>query len=63
MNSDNLKDNDQMKKDLSYLEMRSNLIIEGIKLATEIKRTLKSLILLYTSSNMAIKQDKFPDII
>mmetsp|Transcript_31524 Transcript_31524/g.22826 ORF Transcript_31524/g.22826 Transcript_31524/m.22826 type:complete len:161 (+) Transcript_31524:1039-1521(+) len=55
MNSDNLKDNDSMKIDYTYLETRSNLIIEGIKLATEIKRTLKSLILLYTSSNMAIK--------
>ena len=47
MNSDNLKDGDHMMRNTSFLITRANLIIRGIKLATEIKRTLKQYLMLY----------------
>jgi hypothetical protein len=46
MNSDNLKD-DKMNQDKEFLKTRANLILNGIMLAIEIKRTLKTLILMH----------------
>lgn len=47
MNSDTLKDSDQMYQDKTFMKIRANLIVGGIQLAIEIKRTLKSFFLLF----------------
>ena len=47
MNSDSLKDSDSMVKDKKFLNIRANQISAGIKLATEIKRSLKLYLLLF----------------
>ena len=47
MNSDTLKDGDQMFQDKTFMKVRANLIVSGIQLAIEIKRTLKSFFLLF----------------
>jgi hypothetical protein len=47
MNSDNLKDNAYMLKDQSFLKLRANQIANGIQLATEIKRALKTFLILF----------------
>ena len=47
MNSDSLKDSDKMLMDKNFLNIRANQIAAGIKLATEIKRSLKMYLLLF----------------
>lgn len=54
MNSDNLKDSDLMINNLGFMVQRSKLITIGIKLATEIKRTLKQYLLLYEVNGKAV---------
>ena len=54
MNSDNLKDSAQMSHNREFLKVRSQLIISGIKLAVEIKRTLKNLILMHQASRLEL---------
>lgn len=63
MNSDNLKDRDQMLTNAGFLVQRTKLIKMGIKLATEIKRTLKQYLLLYEVNGRAVPQEKLPLII
>ena len=63
MNSDNLKDSDQMINNLGFMVQRSKLITIGIKLATEIKRTLKQYLLLYEVNGKAVPQERLPLII
>ena len=63
MNSDNLKDGDYMIKNTSFLQTRANLIIHGIKLATEIKRTLKHYLMLYEINQASMNKGQFPQII
>jgi hypothetical protein len=46
MNSDNLKDDNRMKDDKNFMKIRANLVAHGIQLATEIKRTLKTFLIL-----------------
>lgn len=46
MNSDNLKDDARLKSDKNFMKIRSNLIWNGIQLATEIKRSLKTFLIL-----------------
>lgn len=46
MNSDQLKDSDMMLRDKRFMEMRALMIWTGINLATEIKRSMKSYLLL-----------------
>lgn len=46
MNSDQLKDSDQMLRDKKFMEIRALMIWTGINLATEIKRNMKSQLLL-----------------
>jgi hypothetical protein len=47
MNSDLLKDNSMMTLNKEFLKMRSYLILEGVKLAIEMKRTVKNLLLMH----------------
>ena len=51
MNSDAILDTNYPNKDVDrnadFLKIRANLIIHGLDMATEIKRHVKSLILLY----------------
>jgi len=60
MNSDNLKDGDHMMRNTSFLITRANLIIRGIKLATEIKRTLKQYLMLYEVNRATMNKSQFP---
>jgi hypothetical protein len=46
MNSDGLRDTSNLSKDPDFLNKRGALILGGLKLAIEIKRNLKSMILL-----------------
>ena len=51
MNSDALQDSQKMKGNIAsnteFLKIRANLIITGLDMATEIKRNVKNLILMY----------------
>lgn len=47
MNSDLLKDNSSMTLNKEFLKQRSFLILEGVKLAIEMKRTVKNLLLMH----------------
>lgn len=46
MNSDQLKDSSKMQEDKRFLEVRGLLIWTGINLATEIKRNMKSFLMM-----------------
>lgn len=46
MNSDQLKDSDRMLQDKTFMKVRAQMIQTGIQLATEIKRNMKSFLLL-----------------
>jgi uncharacterized protein Smg (DUF494 family) len=63
MNSDNLKDGDQIAANTKFLSVRSSLITSGIKLATEIKRSLKQYLLLYEINDRVVAQERLPLII
>ena len=47
MNSEILKDSSKMFSDKEFLKLRSNLIIDGVELAIEIKRLVKNLLFLH----------------
>ena len=47
MNSEILKDSSKMFSDKEFLKQRSNLIIDGVELAIEIKRIVKNLLFLH----------------
>lgn len=57
MNSDQLKDSEQMLRDKKFMEVRAIMIWTGINLATEIKRNMKSLLLLIQTNQNALKKD------
>ena len=63
MNSDSLKDSEKMIRDKNFLKVRANQIANGIQLATEIKRSLKSYLLLFQETNTMMQQTSFPFII
>ena len=63
MNSDNLKDHASMLNDKTFLKLRANQIANGIKLATEIKRTLKLFLLLFQINNAAVPRASFGTVI
>lgn len=65
MNSDHLKekDGDHMLTNTSFMTERANLVIKGVKLATEIKRTLKQYLLLYEVNKFTVSQKQFTHII
>lgn len=63
MNSDTLKDSDAMLTNKSFLNIRANQIAAGIKLATEIKRSLKVFLLLFQENDAAMPKSSFPVII
>lgn len=63
MNSDNLKDGDHMLLNTSFIPSRAALVIRGIKLSTEIKRTLKQYLLLYEVNKIPVSQKQFTFII
>jgi len=62
MNSDALKDSVK-GADKEFLRVRSNLIVQGIMLAVDIKRTVKTMVLMHTKSNIQIKKDRFREIV
>jgi len=62
MNSDALKDSVK-GADKEFLRVRSNLIVSGIMLAVDIKRTVKTMVLMHTKSNVQIKKDRFREIV
>ncbi len=63
MNSDSLKDSDRMLSDKNFLNIRANQIAAGIKLATEIKRSLKMYLLLFQENDAAMPKASFAIII
>ncbi len=63
MNSDSLKDSDRMLNDKNFLNIRANQIAAGIKLATEIKRSLKMYLLLFQENDAAMPKASFAIII
>jgi len=63
MNSDLLKDNSMMTLNKEFLKQRSFLILEGIKLAIEMKRTVKNLLLMHQATGVQLSQDRLRDIL
>lgn len=63
MNSDALKDSDAMLRDRKFLEQRAVLISNGITLATEIKRNMKSFLLLVQQNETSLRKEMFPYIL
>lgn len=63
MNSDQLKDSEQMLRDKKFMEVRALMIWTGINLATEIKRNMKSFLLLIQTNQNSLKKEMFPHII
>lgn len=63
MNSDSLKDSPQMERDKNFLNIRANQIATGIRLATEIKRSLKIYLLLFQENDAAMPRAAFPVVI
>lgn len=63
MNSDQLKDSEQMLRDKKFMEVRALMIWTGINLATEIKRAMKSFLLLIQTNQNSLKKEMFPHII
>lgn len=63
MNSDSLKDSDAMMRDKKFLEQRAILIWQGITLATEIKRNMKSFLLLVQQNETSLRKEMFPYIL
>jgi len=62
MNSDSLKDNMQ-SQEMDFLKTRAKLMLKGIMLAIEIKRTIKTLILMHQATGAVISQDKLKSIV
>jgi hypothetical protein len=52
-----------MINDKSWLKNRANLIQLGIQLATEIKRTMKTFLLLFQENKLALRKELFSPII
>ena len=63
MNSDHLKEAASMMADKSWLKYRADLIQLGIQLATEIKRTLKTFLLLVQENKVNLRKELFGQII
>lgn len=63
MNSDQLKDSDAMLVDKRFMEIRALMIWTGINLATEIKRSMKSFLLLIQTNGISLKRELQPLII
>ena len=63
MNSDNLKDGEHMKKDKSFMKIRANLIANGCQLAIEIKRALKTFLILTDKCQAPMAKKLFPTIL
>ena len=64
MNSDILKDNvstNSMNRD--FLQQRSNMILDGVKLAVEVKRHVKNLLLMHQATGVQLSQERLKDII
>lgn len=52
-----------MLRDKKFMEVRALIIWTGINLATEIKRNMKSFLLLIETNQMNLKKEQFPHII
>ena len=52
-----------MFSDKEFLKLRSNLIIDGVELAIEIKRLVKNLLFLHQAAGVQFSQDRLKDII
>jgi predicted translin family RNA/ssDNA-binding protein len=63
MNSDALKDSATGVNDKEFLRVRSNLIVQGIMLAVDIKRTCKTMVLMHQKSGIQIKKDRIREIV
>jgi len=63
MNSDQLKDSNRMQEDKRFLEVRGLLIWTGINLATEIKRNMKSFLLVMQANQVSLSREMTPYII
>ena len=63
MNSDSLKDSDKMYNDKNFMKERASLIVAGIQLAIEIKRSLKSCMLLFKVNDATVPKKMFAHII
>ena len=68
MNSDALIDmklpgKNDMHSSTEFLKVRANLIITGLDMATEIKRNLKTLILMYQFCNRQPSKARLHDIV
>lgn len=63
MNSDNLKDGNHMINNPGHMFKRGDLVLDGIKLATEIKRDLKQYLMLYEMNGKVLDQRNLPKVI
>ena len=67
MNSDLLTDSRMKVKDIArnteFLKVRANLIIVGLDLATDIKRNIKSLLLMYQTCGKQPSKSRLHDIV
>jgi hypothetical protein len=52
-----------MLQDKAFMKIRAQMIQAGIQLATEIKRTMKSFLLLVQENKSNLRKEMFPHII
>ena len=62
MNSDFLRA-EVYNEDPKYLERRAHLIVVGINLATQIKRTVKSLLMIHEALRVKLPKERLKDIL
>jgi hypothetical protein len=62
MNSDFLRA-ENYNGDPNVLERRAQLIVVGINLATQIKRTVKSLIMIHEATRASLPNERLKDIL
>lgn len=63
MNSDALKDSATGVNDKEFLRIRSNLVVKGVMLAVDIKRTCKTMVLMHQQSGSQIKKERIREIV
>jgi WASH complex subunit 7, N-terminal len=63
LNSDVIKQGPRPGGDREYLERLANIIVQGINLAVQIKRTMKTLMMLYDITGASLNAERLKDIL
>lgn len=63
LNSDVLKEGPRPGNEREYLEKLANLIVVGINLAVQIKRTTKSLMMIHEITGTSLHAERLKDIL